>query len=44
MKSQDIERLAPADLSTNAWLKLVALQLAILIESLSAPEPAKKAK
>jgi hypothetical protein len=37
MKSMDIERIAPTDMSTNSWLKLMALQLSILIESIAAP-------
>ena len=37
MTSKDIEIMAPTDISTNAWLKLIALQGAILIESLSTP-------
>jgi hypothetical protein len=37
MTSKDIQLMAPTDISTNAWLKLMALQLSILIESISAP-------
>lgn len=39
MTSKEIEQMAPTDISTNSWLKLMALQLSILIESLSAPPP-----
>ena len=37
MTSKDIEMKAPTDISTNSWLKLIAIQIAILIESISAP-------
>ena len=39
MTSKQIETVAPHELSTNAWLKMIALHLSILIESLSAPIP-----
>jgi hypothetical protein len=39
MTSAEIKQTQPTDLSTNGWLKVVALQLSILIESLSAQEP-----
>ena len=35
MTSKEIEIIAPTDASTNAWLKLIALQLSILIEALA---------
>jgi hypothetical protein len=38
MTSAEIKQTQPTDLSTNGWLKVVALQLSILIESLSAPD------
>ncbi len=38
MKTKDIELMAPTDISTNSWLKLIALQLSMLIESVSAPD------
>ena len=36
MTSEDIQKIAPTDLSMNSWLKLIALQISVLIESLSA--------
>ncbi len=39
MKSKEIQTLAPTDLSTNGWLKLVALQLSILIEAVATETP-----
>lgn len=39
MTSKEIQIIAPTDTSTNAWLKLIALQLSILIESLAAEVP-----
>jgi hypothetical protein len=35
MTSNEIQLIAPTDASTNAWLKLIALQLSLLIESLA---------
>ena len=35
MTSNQIQLIAPTDLSTNAWLKMIALQLSLLIESLA---------
>jgi hypothetical protein len=40
MTSEDIQKTGPTDLSTNSWLKLIALQLSVLIESLAA-QPAQ---
>lgn len=34
MTSTEIERLSPSDVSTNGWLKIVALQLALFQEAL----------
>jgi len=36
MTSEDVQKIAPTDISSNSWLKLIALQLSLLIESLSA--------
>ena len=36
MTSKEIQMIAPTDLSTNSWLKAIALQLSILIEAVSA--------
>lgn len=39
MTSKQIQSIAPTDLSTNAWLKTIALQLSILIEAVSTEAP-----
>ena len=39
MKSKEIQMTAPTDLSANAWLKVIALQLSILIEALASEAP-----
>lgn len=39
MTSNEIQMIAPSDMSTNAWLKTIALQLSILIETLAAEAP-----
>ena len=42
MKSEEIKQLPPAELSTNAWLKEIALQLAQLNEPRKAGRPPKE--
>ena len=39
MTSKEIQLIAPTDLSANAWLKTIALQLSILIEALASEAP-----
>lgn len=39
MTSKEIQLIAPTDLSANAWLKTIALQLSILIEALASEDP-----
>jgi hypothetical protein len=39
MTSKEIQLIAPTDASTNAWLKMIAHQLAILIEVMDSKAP-----
>ena len=39
MTREEIQFTAPTDASTNAWLKLIALQLSVLIEKLPSDAP-----